>query len=217
MALYTKSKDMPWNLEQIRFLYPPDDFVGSFNNEKMQARHKAMQDDKTKAILTNLENAANPLEAMRALHKLDHLQFLQNNVEEFKQANCFEEAVILLYYRKNGPFTPTDSYPIWEVMLASCSRERMESVGSTFPSNSMTAYRGSVTGKAKGLSWTVSKEKADWFLDRWADKEMGGGTVFSLEILKKDVLYYVQNEERHEVILFPEVLETADIKIVKEA
>ena len=44
MVLYTKDKDMPWNLEQIRFLFPPDDFLGSFDNEKMQARHKAMQD-----------------------------------------------------------------------------------------------------------------------------------------------------------------------------
>lgn len=216
MTLYTKDKNMPWNLEQIRFLYPPDDFLGSFDNEKMQARHKAMQDEKTRHILTDLEKAENPLEAMRALHKLDHLQFLQNNVAGFKQAGCFEEAVILLYYRKNGPFTPTDNYPIWGEMLKVCSPERMEVVGDVFPSPSMTAYRGSVTGRAKGLSWTVSKKKADWFLDRWKDKEMGGGTIFSLEISKEDVLYFTKKDERQEVILFPHVLENADIKTVQE-
>lgn len=217
MALYTTDKSMPWNLDLIRFLYPPDDFLGSFNNEKMQARHKAMQDEKIKQILTNLENAENPIEAMRALHKLDHLQFLQNNVPGFKQADCFEEAVILLYHRKNGPFTPTDNYPIWEEMLNACSPERMEKVGSPFPATTMTAYRGSVTGRAKGLSWTVSQKKANWFLDRWKDKDMGGGTIFSLEISKEDVLYYTEGEDRHEVILFPYVLENANIKTVKDA
>lgn len=216
MALYTKDSSMPWNLDQIRFLYPPDDFVGSFINEKMQARHKTLQDEKIKVILTNLEKAKSPLEAMRALHKDDQIQFLQNNVEGFQQAHCFEEAVILLYYRKNGPFAPTDSYSIWEKMLGVCSPEGMERVGSSFPAKTMTAYRGSVIGIAKGLSWTVSKKKADWFLDRWKDKEMGGGTIFSTEISKKDVLYYIENDKKHEVILYPHVLETAEIKIVKE-
>ena len=52
---------MQWNLDKIRFLYPPDDFTGSFTNEKMQARHKALQDQKIKELLTQLESAANPI------------------------------------------------------------------------------------------------------------------------------------------------------------
>jgi len=216
MALYTIDTNSRWNLENILFLYPPDNFVGSFTNEKMQARHKAMQDEKVNKILSTLECTDNPLEAMNTLNRLDHLQFLQNNLEKFKQASCLEEAVLLLYFHKNGPFTPTDTYQIWEFLLGQCDKKRLLGLGSPFPSTTMTGYRGSVTGTPKGLSWTVSKDKADWFLDRWKDKEMGGGTIFSLEISSKDILYYIEDEKRQEVILFPKVMETADIKKVKE-
>jgi len=27
MVIYERTKSLPWNLEQIRFLYPPDDFT----------------------------------------------------------------------------------------------------------------------------------------------------------------------------------------------
>jgi hypothetical protein len=69
-----------------------------------------------------------------------------------------------------------------------------------------------VTGVRKGLSWTVSREKAAWFLDRWEDKEMGGGTVFALEITRKDILVYIEDTLRQEVILIPERAEAAEIR-----
>jgi hypothetical protein len=204
---------MQWKLDKIRFLYPPDDFTGSFSNEKMQARHKAMQDQKIKEILTQLESAENPIEAMRVLNPLEHIQFLLNNLEQFKQQNCLEKAILLLYYRKNTPFAAAGDYDVWKFLLKSCNPERLYEQGSPFPHERVTAYRGSVTGVVtRGLSWTVSRKTAAWILDRWEDKELGGGTVFALDITRDDILVYVEEKVKQEVILIPEVAETAEVR-----
>lgn len=214
MTIYERGKNMLWNLDKIRFLHPPDDFLGSFQNEKMQARHKALQDQKIKELLTSLENEENPLQAMRILNPLEHIQFLLNNLELFKDNKCFEETVLLLYYRKNTPFVAIGDYTIWKFLLQSCDPDRLYNQGSPLPHDPVTAYRGSVTGIAKGLSWTISKDKAAWILDRWQDKELGGGTVFSLEITRKDIMVYIEDKVRQEVILVPEYSETAEGQII---
>ncbi len=46
-------------------------------------------------------------------------------------------------------------------------------------------------------------------LDRWADKELGGGTVFALDITRDDILVYIEDKIKQEVILIPEVAERA--------
>ena len=202
---------MQWNLDKIRFLYPPDDFTGSFTNDKMQARHKALQDQKIKEILAQLERAANPIEAMRALNSREYVQFLLNNIETFKQQKCLEKAVLWLYYLKNTPFAAAGDFATWKFLFNACDADQLYREGSPFPYEKVTAYRGSVTGISRGLSWTVSREKAAWILDRWEDKEYGGGTVFSLEITRADILIYVEDKLKQEVILIPEVAETAQI------
>lgn len=214
MIIYQRGKNMRWKLDKIRFLYPPDDFIGSFTNEKMQERHKALQDQKIKELLDQLENEKDPLQAMGVLNPLEHVQFLRNNLEHFKQQKCLEKAFLKLFYRKNTPFAAAGDYESWKFLLENCDRDLLYQEGSPFPYERVTAYRGSVTGVRKGLSWTVSREKTAWILDRWEDKEMGGGTVFALEITRKDILVYIEDTLRQEVILIPERAETAEIRVI---
>lgn len=215
MIIYKRDKNMLWKLDQIRFLYPPDDFTGSFANAKMQERHKAMQDVKVKAIIDHLEKHANPLEAMLGLHPLDHIQFLRNNLEMFREGQWLEKTVLLLYSRKNTPFAAVGDYEVWKSLLAECDPDRLAAEGTPFPHDRITAYRGSVTGNPKGLSWTINREEAAWFLERWQDKSLGGGTVYALEIARKDILVYILDEHRQEVILVPEVAETAEVRVIE--
>lgn len=215
MIIYKRDKNMLWKLDQIRFLYPPDDFTGSFANAKMQERHKAMQDVKVKAIIDHLEKHANPLEAMLGLHPLDHIQFLRNNLEMFREGQWLEKTVLLLYFRKNTPFAAVGDYEVWKSLLAECDPDRLAAEGTPFPHDRITAYRGSVTGNPKGLSWTINREEAAWFLERWQDKSLGGGTVYALEIARKDILVYILDEHRQEVILVPEVAETAEVRVIE--
>ena len=205
---------MPWNLDKIRFLYPPDDFTGSFTNDKMQARHKALQDQKIKEILSQLENAGDAIEAMRALNPREHSRFLCNNLNAFKQQKSLEKAVLWLYYRKNTPFAATGDYESWKFLFNACDPELLYQEGKPFPYDKVTAYRGSITGVSKGLSWTINRKEVAWILDRWADKELGGGTVFALEITKDDILVYVEEKMKQEVILLPEVAETAKAQVI---
>lgn len=210
MTIYERGRNMHWNLEKIRFLHPPDDFMGAFTNEKMQARHKAMQDEKIKEILRKLENEENPYEAMFILNPLEHIRFLLNNLKKFKTAGCLEKTVLLLYYRKNTPFAATGDYDVWKFLFENCDRDLLYAEGKEFPHTRVTAYRGSVTGVARGFSWTVSKEKAAWILDQWQDKNLGGGTVFSLEVSREDILVYIEDDIRREVIVTPEKAENTE-------
>lgn len=214
MVIYERTKSLPWNLEQIRFLYPPDDFTGSFANAKMQERHQASQEVKIKVLLDHLERHSDPLEAMCGLHPSDHLRFLHNNLELFKKAECFERALLLLYYKKNTPFALVGTYDEWKGLFLHCDRDRLRRQGQPCPFTSTTAYRGSVTGNRRGLSWTVSKEEARWVLNRWHDKNLGGGTVFAMDIEAKDVLVYIEDDHRREVIVDPLVTEAREARII---
>lgn len=214
MTIYERGKKMHWQLDNIRFLHPPDDFMGSFNNEKMQARHKAMQDEKIKQLLHDLENEDNPYKAMLILHPREHIRFVLNNLDKFKAESCLEKTVLQLYYRQNTPFAAAGDYKVWKFLFENCDRDQMYNEGQPFPHSTVTGYRGSVTGVPRGFSWTVSKEKAAWVLDQWQDKELGGGTVFALEISRKDILVYIEDDKRQEVVLIPELAENPKPRVI---
>lgn len=207
--------DMPWNLENIRFLYPPDDFLGKFDNEKMQERHEAAQKVKIDHILVGMKETKDPISAMNLLHKRSHIPFLLNNIDLFIEAACFEQTVLQLYYRKNTPFIGTDDLPTWAKLFKLCNSETLDSIGKPLPQSEITVYRGSVTGNSKGLSWTISKEKADWFLNRWQDKDMGGGTVYAMQISRDDIIIHYVDDEKQEIILKPERLDSIQPVIIE--
>lgn len=205
---------MQWNLENIRFLHPPYDFVGSFTNEKMQARHKAMQDAKVKEIRKKLLEATLPRQAMFVLNPSEYIQFVHNNVEKFRKTDSLEATVLKLYYRKNTPFAPAGKYEDWLELLALCDREKILAEGKPFPKGGMTAYRGSVTNAEYGLSWTTDIKEAKWILNRWEDKKMGGGTVYQSTVYPDEILVYVVDDERQEVLLKPEIADSKDFEII---
>lgn len=203
---------MQWKLKDIRFLHPPFDFVGTFTNEKMQERHKAMQDAKVKEIRTELRNARMPAEAMYVLNPTEHTQFLLNNLEKFRETETLESTVLKLYYRKNTPFAPAGDYDTWIMLFELCDKEKLKALGKPFPKEGCTAYRGSLTNIPQGLSWTTDIKEARWILNRWEDKEMGGGTVYSAVIKEEDILIYYVDARRQEVIVKPEVARLMETK-----
>lgn len=205
---------MQWKLDDIRFLHPPYDFVGSFTNEKMQERHKAMQDEKVKEIHTALLNAKLPVDAMNVLNYTEHIQFVLNNLDKFRETNTLESTVLRIYYRNNTPFAPAGKYETWTMLLELCDREKLLAQGKAFPQEGCVAYRGSLTNIPQGLSWTTDIKEAQWILNRWQDKELGGGTVYSTTIHPEDILVYVVDSKRHEVILKPEVSEAIQPEVI---
>lgn len=194
---------MKWNLENIRFLHPPDDFMGTFNNEKMQARHEEMQKQKIAEITSSLDSESHPYQAMKILNPKEHLKFLLNNLDLFKESDCFEQAVIYLFFRENTPFAASGTYEVWEKLFLQCDPQKAMQLGKPLPKSPVKAFRGSVTGVVKGLCYTIDPEDTAWVLERWADPNFGGGTVFELEIQDTDILIYKEEGRRKEVILHP--------------
>lgn len=211
MIINQRDSNMQWNLDDIRFLYPPDDFTGSFNNEKMQERHEAMQKQKIKALLDDLKSTENPLKAMRVLNPLEHIRFLLNNLAAFKAKQCLEEAFIFLYFKKNTPFAASGDFDTWKFIIENCDEDRLYAQGTPFPQGKVTVYRGSITGITRGLSWTTSQKEVAWILNRWSDKEQGGGTVYSLEVTREDIVIFIKKDVRQDVILLPEIAEKAKV------
>lgn len=65
----------------------------------------------------------------------------------------------------------------------------------------VTVYRGvSPQNNPKGVSYTISKEKAEWFRDRWKNLD-GERFIISANIPKKYVLAFFNRREEDEVIV----------------
>ena len=66
----------------------------------------------------------------------------------------------------------------------------------------LVVYRGVAVGrKAKGLSWTTSREKADWFAHRY-DNECATGYVEKLVVTdKSSILAYFSTRAEEEVVI----------------
>ncbi len=202
---------MEWNFQDIEFLHRPDVYVGSFDNAKMQARHDELKRNKLDTLKKAVQGTQDPLEAMLKLHKLDHIRFLLNNSQAFRDAGRFEAAVLELYTKSNSPFLSGGDSAVWNTLFESCERERLSALGDPFPLTSAIVYRISVTGIERGLSWTLSRELVKRFEDRWQEQGIGRAKIYTLETTGKNVLIYLKGRHDEEVILEPRFVRTAPI------
>lgn len=203
---------MKWNVEDIAFLYPPDVFAGSFDNAKMQARHEQLVQTKLDELKAAIDRETDPLAAMKKLHAKDHFKFFQNNEGMFRDAGRFEETVLVLYGKINNPFTSDGNPAVWESLFAACDLKRLFGLGSPVTFASATVYRGTVMGSRRGLSWTPSRQRAEWFAKRWQDSSLGGGEVYEVDIVRSNILVYLKDRHDEELILAPEFVKSAEIR-----
>lgn len=73
----------------------------------------------------------------------------------------------------------------------------------------MIAYRGHQTVNRDGMSWTLDRDKALWFAQRYARGTYG---VLSAQIKKRDVLFYADGRNESELVVLPD----AQIKILDD-
>ena len=203
---------MHWNLQDVNFLYPPDVFVGSFDNDKMQARHELQVAEKLATLQASIKRETDPLLAMKKLHPNDHRQFLINNRTAFQLAERMEEALLIVYSRRNAPFSSEGDTAVWNSLFSHCDRHRLSQLGEPIPSVIGRVYRGSVSGCRKSLSWTPDRQSARRFADRWQGSSMGGGEIYEVDISSSEILIYRHNRGEQEVLLSPQFIETAEIR-----
>lgn len=203
---------MKWNVENVAFLYRPDVFTGSFDNAKMQARHEQQVQKKLKEIKTAVDRETDPFEAMKRLHIKDHIQFLLNNLELFREADRLEETVLALYGKLNAPFSSGGDFTVWNNLFETCDTTKLYKLGDPITVVPGKVYRGSVSGFKRSLSWTPDKQRAEWFAERWQDQSLGGGKLYELNISKTNILIYVKHQPEEEIILAPEFIKSAKIR-----
>lgn len=63
----------------------------------------------------------------------------------------------------------------------------------------LTVYRGVSKGSEKGLSWTLSHDKAVWFANRFSLQKKN--TVYIGKVKKEDIFCYTNDRNENEVIL----------------
>ena len=205
---------MKWNLKELKFLYPPEDFTGTFANELMQERYEIMRKKKIAEIMDKLNKAETTAAALTALHHLDHLQFLQNNLNAFKTDNSLEETVLKLFFKGNGSFLEDGHFSTWYDLFSECDQQRFYTLGQPLPGDGAIAYRGSILDNPKGFCWTVSNKKVNWFRNRWQDRDLGGGTIYSTSVRPDDILIYLEKDGEKELIVTPEFIDGATINII---
>lgn len=67
----------------------------------------------------------------------------------------------------------------------------------------VTIFRGVGSEKySDGISWTLSKSKAEWFATRFTDN----GIIYSAKVKSKDILYYISERGEEEIIVDPKKL-----------
>jgi hypothetical protein len=90
--------------------------------------------------------------------------------------------------------------------------KKEKQVYDNLPDKDIVVYRGtqSTSALVKGLSWTLSKDVAVWFKNRFAF----GGTLYKAKIDKENVYAYNNDREEKEIILNPYKLK--DIFIMEE-
>lgn len=76
----------------------------------------------------------------------------------------------------------------------------------------LTIYRGFCFNNAKGWSWTLSKEKAEWFAHRFAKEGGGVPRLATAKITKSDAIAYIDARGEREIICDPRSLEEHDVE-----
>lgn len=206
---------MRWNVKDIAFLYRPDVFTGSFDNEKMQARHEQEVHRKLEKLKKAIDVETDPFEAMKKLNYRDHIQFLLNNIDTFKEFCRLEEAVLFLYGRLNAPFSSGGDIVLWNNLFEKCDTKKLSEQGDSIVFVPSTVYRGSVSGTKRSLSWTPNRKRAEKFSERWKDSALGGGEIYEVDIAKSDILIYRKIGPEDEVILTPDFIQSAEIRDFK--
>ena len=77
----------------------------------------------------------------------------------------------------------------------------------------LTIYRGVhiKKGTLRGLSWTLDRERAEWFANRWAKRRP---YVVEAEVLKSDVRAHFLARGEAEIVVLPNRLVTHTVKSI---
>lgn len=65
-------------------------------------------------------------------------------------------------------------------------------------------------GNPEGMSWSLDREKAQWFANRWSSKSGHEAALYRAKVAKRDILAVFMGRGESEVVVFPESLKEVE-------
>lgn len=187
------------------FLY---DRKGIFNALEEEGRYNDYRNNYAENVIGRCDTLEALLYLVRKSYRLTFLLFMskEKNVSTKECGNLLAGQWDLIENLSNDANVKKSTVLRW-VMAADkavlMDAEERE-VYAALP-DVVTIYRGCRTAKAvKGMSWSLSEEKARWFAERGALLSSGkgdGALVYRAKIKKEDVVAYLDGRNEEEVIV----------------
>lgn len=184
------------------------DKQGAFNALEDEARYNDYIRNFTKKCIQACEDIESLLALIRKSYLLTYLLYMvRGKIVSTKEAgNLLAGQWDVIENLSNDVNVPKGTVLRW-IMAADKDKLMDESELHKYNAlpNTVTVYRGCRTVKAdRGMSWTLSEEKARWFADRCALLSSGtgqGAMVYRAKIKKEDIVGYLDGRGEQEVIV----------------
>jgi len=185
------------------FLYDPYNGEGLFNALEDTEKYKVFIKSFSEKEIETCTCISDLLSIVRKSYRLSYLYFLQkeNTLTRRECGNLLGEQWMLI--ENLSIDTNVRKVTVLSWIKAADKKEIMNKdelcVFRSLP-DIVTVYRGCQTAKAvKGISWTLSEEKARWFARRFTIKE--GGFTYRAQICKEDVICYFAGRGEQEIVV----------------
>ncbi len=179
-----------WNLEDIEFSMGSSDFACDFRARQL------------------IQKTKNAFKAARIVPRSERMLFIENNIERLYESGQLENIIVHFYTMLHFPVRSYD-LETWVNLFDWCNRDRLLAAGDPLPpevGNKFMVYRGQDIHEELGLSWTLSKSKAEWFVERHKSllgSNTGDFGVMELEVTAGDIFFYFNEREEQEVVMDP--------------
>jgi len=132
------------------------------------------------------------------------MQALLQLVTEHDMKPAHEKAIALIVENLHDVYIDAEgthiNREIWQSLFERLPPEHRNT--ETLPAK-VILYRGTdaPAGKDRGFSWTLNKEKAKWFAERWC-RENKPGRVRAIEVLREGIMLYTDERSEQECVYF---------------
>lgn len=181
---------MTWSFENVEFTQPP--FFDRCNIDDKQYH----------------ESEKNPSRVLLALSKNDQFHFIDNNRDTLVDLGRLEEVIADFYTDHDSPFLGRE---IWWVLISDlCNDEKLRNLESLQPFNlineKVVIYRGALTARPAGISWTLDIKKSKWFANRYLEVHQEKTAVYSITVDRNDIWFCTNCRDELEIVLKPHLV-----------
>ena len=133
--------------------------------------------------------------------------FMADNLRPLVAKGLLEEAFVHAYTGVRVNLWPY--YSVISEVVSRVNRNKLRCLGDPFPPGApWTVYRGvagrGTTRRVRGYSWTIDRDLAQWFANRFASDGLENPAVFTTTIEQNIVLFYSnERQEKDFVVALP--------------